>query len=293
MKKKPAGTKSTSLARLTLLAILIAVEILMAFTPLGYLRLPTGAEITLLPIPVAVGAIVLGPLAGGILGTVFGLTSFAMCFGASAGGVILLQISPVKTVLLTVVTRLLMGVCVGWIHQLMSKIKYKKYPTVVALCTSALLGVAMTVLVDTFGTAWWVYLVAALIAVVIGISYRFIAALDSASAPAVLASCSAAILNTVFYVAALVFFFGSEPQVLAMFQVESMGAMILALVSLNAVVEAAACLLVGTGISRILAPMQEKFFKKPEKKAAEEADSEEKEEPKKKKSSKKESKSEE
>ena len=41
------------------LAMMIAIILLMSFTPLGYLRTP-GLSITLLTIPVAVGAIILG-----------------------------------------------------------------------------------------------------------------------------------------------------------------------------------------------------------------------------------------
>lgn len=43
------------------LAAMIAIIIIMAFTPLGYIKLP-GLTITFLTIPVAVGAIILGML---------------------------------------------------------------------------------------------------------------------------------------------------------------------------------------------------------------------------------------
>ena len=67
-------------------AILAALILLMSFTPLGYLRLP-GLSVSLLMIPVAIGAVVVGPAAGAILGCLFGLTSFAQCFmGDVLGG---------------------------------------------------------------------------------------------------------------------------------------------------------------------------------------------------------------
>lgn len=67
------------------MAILIAIMIILAFTPLGYLKFGL-IEITLMVIPVAVGAIVLGPLCGAILGGVFGITSLfsALAFPHSA-----------------------------------------------------------------------------------------------------------------------------------------------------------------------------------------------------------------
>lgn len=90
------------------LAVLIAIELLLEITGLGYLK--TGPlEFTIMQVPVIIGAIVLGPLAGAILGTVFGLTSFWQCFGKSLFGVTLLGISPFSTFVVCVVPRFLMG----------------------------------------------------------------------------------------------------------------------------------------------------------------------------------------
>ena len=63
---------------LTLLGLLTAVLLVMSFTPLGYLNIGPLA-ITLNMIPVAIGAIALGPTGGAILGGVFGMTSFLQC----------------------------------------------------------------------------------------------------------------------------------------------------------------------------------------------------------------------
>ena len=57
------------------LAMMIAVILLMAFTPLGYIRTPF-LTVTLITIPVAVGAMFLGPKGGMVCGLAFGLTSF-------------------------------------------------------------------------------------------------------------------------------------------------------------------------------------------------------------------------
>ena len=76
-----------------------------AYTPLGYLRV-FALEITFLMVPVTLGAILLGPAAGAVLGGVFGLTSFATCFSVSGFGDVLLSINPVFTFLVCVPTRL-------------------------------------------------------------------------------------------------------------------------------------------------------------------------------------------
>lgn len=54
------------------MALLVAIILLMAFTPIGYIK-TAGLEITLIVVPVAVGAVTLGPTAGAILGGVFGI----------------------------------------------------------------------------------------------------------------------------------------------------------------------------------------------------------------------------
>lgn len=66
--------KKTS--NLVLCAIIIAIILMLAFTPgLGYI--PLGAiRITTIHIPVIIGGILLGPKYGAILGGVFGFTSF-------------------------------------------------------------------------------------------------------------------------------------------------------------------------------------------------------------------------
>lgn len=101
------------------LALFTAIILLMAFTPLGYIKTP-GLEITLLVVPVAVGAIILGPTAGAILGGVFGITSFIQAFSGPLGAA-LLGISVVGTFVLCVITRILMGWLTGLIFKAMMR----------------------------------------------------------------------------------------------------------------------------------------------------------------------------
>lgn len=106
--------------RLVQMSILIAIMLILAFTPLGYLKV--GAiDITFMTIPVVVGAILLGPASGAVLGGVFGLTSFIQCFGMSKFGVALLNINPFLTFLVCMVPRVLMGYLSGVIFQLLHR----------------------------------------------------------------------------------------------------------------------------------------------------------------------------
>lgn len=98
------------------MALLVAIILIMAFTPIGYIK-TAGVEITLIVVPVAVGAVTLGPVAGAVLGGVFGITSFIQCFFMSAFGAALLQINPFVTFLVCVPTRILMGWLTGLIYK--------------------------------------------------------------------------------------------------------------------------------------------------------------------------------
>lgn len=110
----------SSIRTLTTLAILIAVILVMSFTPLGYIK-TLGLEITLLHIPVIVGAALTGPVGGMVLGAVFGLTSFFQCFGMSWFGTTLFSISPVATFVVCVVPRVLLGLIAALLYRAFEK----------------------------------------------------------------------------------------------------------------------------------------------------------------------------
>ena len=94
---------------LTQLALLVAIMLVMSYTPLGYL--PLGPlNCSLLSIPVAIGAMTMGPSAGAILGGVFGVTSFMNAVeGKSALGAALFAASPIGYFVTAVIGRILMG----------------------------------------------------------------------------------------------------------------------------------------------------------------------------------------
>ena len=115
--------RKTNVRFMAELALLTAIVLIMAYTPLGYLKTPWGVEVTFIVIPVAVGSIILGPAAGAFLGLVFGLPSFAPCFGASPLGVIFLQENPIGTFFCCVINRVIVGVVPGLLYLAIKKLK--------------------------------------------------------------------------------------------------------------------------------------------------------------------------
>ena len=119
-------SKKLDVRTLTQLAILVAIELVMKLIGLG--SVPVGPlYMSFLTVPIAIGAIVLGPVAGAILGGVFGLVSFMDAIkGASIMTSSLLAVSPVHTFILCFGMRVLMGVCVGLIYSGMARVCQKR-----------------------------------------------------------------------------------------------------------------------------------------------------------------------
>lgn len=103
-------------------ALMMAVVILLANTPLGLIQLPI-IKATTIHIPVIVGAVVLGPLAGGILGAVFGICS--MINNTLSPALLSFAFSPflsttgipgaIKALWISIGCRILLGVAAGWL----------------------------------------------------------------------------------------------------------------------------------------------------------------------------------
>ena len=107
----------TNIRWLTQLALLVAILLVLNYTPLGYLQIgPLSAS--LLTVPVAIGAMTMGPTAG----AVFGATSFIQAVeGKSAMGAALFQVSPFGTFVVCFVARVLVGLCAGLIFAALRK----------------------------------------------------------------------------------------------------------------------------------------------------------------------------
>ncbi|MBQ2923122.1 MAG: ECF transporter S component [Tyzzerella sp.] len=141
-------TKNTDTRWMVSVALMAAIVILLANTPLGMIQLPI-IKATTVHIPVIIGAILLGPLAGAILGAVFGvcslisntmaptLLSFAFSPFMSTSGLL----GAAKAIWISVGCRILIGVIAGWLWIFFKKIKMnKKIYQVIALAITGFVG---------------------------------------------------------------------------------------------------------------------------------------------------------
>ena len=123
MNKKKKDTRY-----LTSVALMAAIVILLANTPLGMIHLPV-VKATTVHIPVILGAILFGPGAGTILGAVFGICS--MISNTTAPTLLSFAFSPfmsmtgiegaLKAVWISVGCRIMIGVAAGWLWILLRK----------------------------------------------------------------------------------------------------------------------------------------------------------------------------
>ena len=134
-------------------ALLTALIVLMAFTPIGYLQIGV-VKMTFIMVPVAVGAITLGEKSGAFLGLVFGITSFIQCFGLDAFGTTLFGINPAYTFIMCLVPRVLMGYLCGVAYKLIAR-KKKKFALVFASFMAPVLNTVffMSLLLLFFGNS--------------------------------------------------------------------------------------------------------------------------------------------
>ena len=115
----------TNLTYLIELALLVGILLMMNITGLAMIPLP-GQYASIMTVPVAVGAMMLGPLAGGVLGGVMGCisfytaikTGFSTLFLAGYTGGIVVVLSFINTI----IPRILMGICVGLVYRAASRL---------------------------------------------------------------------------------------------------------------------------------------------------------------------------
>lgn len=118
--------------RMVLLGMLIAVLLVMGMTGIGFIPLPV-IKATTMHIPVILGAVLLGPGGGAVLGGAFGLCS--IWANTTTPGLLSFAFSPfmsttgfpgmVKSVWIALGCRILFGWLAGWLWKLLKKLKMK------------------------------------------------------------------------------------------------------------------------------------------------------------------------
>lgn len=126
--------KKLDIRYMATLAMLCGVLLVMGITGIGFIPFPV-IKATTMHIPVILGAVLLGPSAGGVLGGVFGLCSIWV--NTTSPGLLSFAFSPfmtteglpgvVKSLWIALGCRILFGIIAGWLWKLLKKILKQDY----------------------------------------------------------------------------------------------------------------------------------------------------------------------
>ena len=192
--------------KIAIAGIMGALCIAMAFTPIGYIPLgPTKA--TIIHIPVIVAAILEGPLVGGIVGLIFGLSSIlnALFFPTITSYVFL---NP----LVSVLPRILVGLVAYYVFALFKKLKK---PISISLLTLMFFGIGYYLLsqsINNFneGNIFYGIFNIFLLIVVLSAQIYTVLKYESKNFAVAIGAAAATITNTVLVLTMIGVFYGGE-----------------------------------------------------------------------------------
>ena len=111
--------RNEKVKRMVGIALLMALVLVMQFLG-GVLTTASGFSISLVLIPIVLGAAVYGPSAGAILGGTFGVIVYMNCVsGADMGGAMVFQANPVLCLIVVMGKGILAGLAAGYVYKLL------------------------------------------------------------------------------------------------------------------------------------------------------------------------------
>lgn len=140
--------KKMTTKEMVIAGALSAIIVILGYTPLGLIPLPTMTA-TILHLPVAIGAIIYGPKMGLALGAVMGMTTLSKAMLAPVSPLDPLFANP----LVSLLPRMMMGILTAYVFMVLSK--FIKKPSIRIGITAAVASISNTVF--TLGALVLVY----------------------------------------------------------------------------------------------------------------------------------------
>ena len=111
---------SANIRKLVTLAMLVAVIVVLQTVGSGIRIGPFGLSLVL--IPIVIGAALYGPIGGGVLGAAFGIMATIGCInGTDGGGAMVFAANPALCIVVVMAKGVLAGLAAGWIYRLLQK----------------------------------------------------------------------------------------------------------------------------------------------------------------------------
>ena len=150
--------KNPKIKRMVGVALLMALVVVMQAIS-SVIPQVSGFPISLVLIPIVLGAAAFGPAAGAVLGATFGVIVYINCVtGADMGGAMVFAANPVLCFLVVMGKGMLAGAASGWVYRLLKK--YNGYLAMVCaaiVCpvvnTAVFVGCMLTFFIDVLN-AW-------------------------------------------------------------------------------------------------------------------------------------------
>lgn len=132
--------KNAKIKRMVGIALLIALIVVLQFVG-GMIPPIGGFSISLVLIPIVLGAAMFGPSAGALLGAAFGVIVSINCItGADPGGAMVFQASPILCFLVVMTKGILAGLASGGVY----KVLKRKNPYLAIICAALVCPVVNT-----------------------------------------------------------------------------------------------------------------------------------------------------
>jgi uncharacterized membrane protein len=202
---------STRTYKLVLTAMLGAIVVVLGVTPLGFI--PLGPmKLTVLHIPVIIGAIYAGPYVGMGIGLIFGIMSVMQAPGDLTFGPVWATGEAVNYLLITInaiVPRVLIGLTAAMTYKGAKKIPRTTSLAILAATGVAMLGFSIFKLVEMIGSGEAYYMYIVLIVAIIGVGIWIGLTIGKKSLPVVLAAGIGTLTNTILFLGLAYLFFGN------------------------------------------------------------------------------------
>lgn len=158
--------KALSIRKMTIIGVLGGISIVLGLTPLGFIPVgPTRA--TIMHIPVIIGAIMEGPVVGGLIGLIFGLFSIFQAV-TSPTPISFVFLNPIVSIL----PRILIGISTYYTYKLLQRTKDKGSFGILNLIVGSIiiyLGYGIYNTIKDSGNMWIILMNLILIILTLGI----------------------------------------------------------------------------------------------------------------------------
>lgn len=145
--------KTEKVKRMVGLSLLIAIVVVLQIIGTAFPIKIGPVSISLVLVPIVIGAALYGPTGGAVLGAAFSVVASICCMnGLDAGGAMVFQANPLLCILLVIAKGTLAGTASGWVYKLIApKNRYAAVLCAAIICPVVNTGIFLLGMAAFFG----------------------------------------------------------------------------------------------------------------------------------------------